>query len=336
MLSYAFQTLREEGYRDVGTEEFKNVGDLCSAILIKGMNLQIRRGLKRDYIPETEVVSGIKGRLDISASIKMQTMVKRQMVCSYDEYSLDTYFHRIIKTTLLLLLHGDILPDRKKAIKNILGVLSPVEVLDVHTIDWKQNYNRNNQSYQMLISICYLVIKGLLQTTENGKTRLMGFLDEQRMCRLYEKFILEYFRQEYPSLNARASHIKWVLDDGYDNMLPLMKSDITLSYGDKILILDAKYYDHTTQVQYDVHTLHSANIYQIFTYVKNKQDGEEGKGKTVSGMLLYARTDEEIQPHNDYLMSGNRISVRTLDLSGGFESIENQLGSIVRDVFGDF
>ena len=42
--------------------------------------------------------------------------------------------------------------------------------------------------------------KGLLQTNTDGTTRLMDFLDEQRMCRLYEKFILEYYRKEFPKI----------------------------------------------------------------------------------------------------------------------------------------
>ena len=48
----------------------------------------------------------------------------------------------------------------------------------------------------MLIAICELVVKGLLQTTVDGKTKLMDFLDEQRMCRLYEKFILACYKNE--------------------------------------------------------------------------------------------------------------------------------------------
>lgn len=102
-------------------------------------------------------------------------------------------------------------------------------------------------------------------------------------------------------------------------MLPIMQSDITLTKDDEVLIIDAKYYTHTTQVQYDVHTLHSGNLYQIFTYVKNK-DAEFGdKEHSVSGMLLYAATDEDIQPDSSYMMSGNRISVKTLDLNQPFE-----------------
>lgn len=35
-------------------------------------------------------------------------------------------------------------------------------------------------------------------------------------------------------------------------------------------------------------------------------------------MLLYAKTDEEIQPDNVYQMHGNQITVRTLDLNKPF------------------
>ena len=50
-------------------------------------------------------------------------------------------------------------------------------------------------------------------------------------------------------------------------------------------------------------------------------------------MLLYAKTDEEIQPNNTYSMSGNRIDVRTLDLSCDFSAIKAQLDSIVKEFF---
>lgn len=153
------------------------------------------------------------------------------------------------------------------------------------------------------------------------------------MNRLYEKFILEYFAKECPQVKASASQIPWALDDGIGTMLPVMQSDIMLSQGSRVLIIDAKYYAHTTQAQYDVHTLHSNNLYQLFTYVKNK-DTEFGKEPhTVSGMLLYARTDEAIQPDNVYHMSGNQISVKTLDLNREFSEIAAQLNTIVDEHF---
>lgn len=145
---------------------------------------------------------------------------------------------------------------------------------------------------------------------------------------------LEYYIKEYPAISASASQIPWALDDGDGTMLPVMQSDIMLSHKEKVLIIDAKYYTHTTQVQYDIHTLHSGNLYQIFTYVKNKEAELAGKPHEVSGMLLYARTDETVQPDNVYQMSGNKISVKTLDLNCEFSEIVEQLNCIAEEQFG--
>ena len=324
MLAYAFQILREQGYASCGTEEFENTADLLSAILVKGVSVQIKRGLGRTYIEQTEPLSCLRGKIDVTESIKQQTIIKQQLICTYDEFSVDSYMNRILKTTMELLLRYDIPKSRKKELRNLLLYFKDVSTLDVHSINWNFRFNRNNQSYQMLMSICYLVIKGLLQTTADGTVKLMQFLDEQRMCRLYEKFILEYYRKHYPQIKTAASQIGWALDDGINAMLPTMQSDIMLTFGNKTLIIDAKYYGHTMQTQYDVHTLHSNNLYQIFTYVKNKAVA----GGEVSGMLLYARTDEAIQPDNTYMMSGNRISVKTLNLDCPFQMIAEQLNSI--------
>ena len=50
-------------------------------------------------------------------------------------------------------------------------------------------------------------------------------------------------------------------------------------------------------------------------------------------MLLYAKTDEEIQPNNIYQMHGNQITVRTLDLNLEFVKITEQLNKIVIEHF---
>ena len=334
MLAYAFQVLNEQGYRNIATEDFDNTAELCAAILARGISIQIKRGLGKEYIPRTEALSSLRGKIDISETIKTQAFLRKRMVCSYDEFSVDSYMNRIIKSTVLLLLRADISKARKKELRKLLVFFNEVETIDLYSVNWHMQYNRNNQTYRMLISICYLVVKGLLQTQSDGTTKLMDFLDEQRMHRLYEKFILEYYRREYPQITASASRIPWQLDNDMSAMLPVMQTDIMLTYEEKTLIIDAKYYTHSTQVHYDNHTLHSVNLYQIFTYVKNKEVELADRPHEVSGMLLYARTDEEIYPENEYSMSGNRIEVRTLNLDGDFAMIKAQLDGIARKYFG--
>ena len=80
---------------------------------------------------------------------------------------------------------------------------------------------------------------------------------------------------------------------------------------------------------YNSKTIHSNNLYQIFTYVKNKDINKNGK---VSGMLLYAKTNEDIIPNSEYIMSGNKIMVRTLDLNKDFKFITQSLNKIASDL----
>ena len=337
MLAYAFHVLNEQGYKSISMESFDNTAELFAEILSRGISNQIKRGLGKEYISRQEALSTLKGRLNISESIKTQTIIRKQMICSYDDFSVNSYMNRIIKSTMFLLIKSDISKKRKKKLKKLCVFFSDVDVLDVNSINWNIRYNRNNQTYRMLISICYFTINGLLQTQTDGTTRLMDFLDEQRMYRLYEKFILEYYRKEYPMITVNASQISWQLDDGYDyEMLPVMQSDIMLTFNEKVLIIDAKYYSHSLQYQYDQYTIHSNNLYQIFTYVKNKEEELKNQPHEVSGMLLYAKTDEDIYPDNEYKMSGNLISVRTLDLDVDFSVIKKQLDNVVVKYFKDF
>ena len=113
---------------------------------------------------------------------------------------------------------------------------------------------------------------------------------------LYERFILEYYRQKYTYLTeVKAGQVKWNLTgDDSETMvrfLPIMRTDIMLRLKEKILIIDAKYYGRALQKQFDKYSLHSGNLYQIFTYVKN-QDKDDTRD--VAGILLYAKTDEDI------------------------------------------
>ena len=82
MLSYAFRILRKRGYRNVATEQFHNVADLCAEILIKGVSIQLKRGLGREYIEKTESLSLLRGRIEIVESLKESTKLQNKLVCS--------------------------------------------------------------------------------------------------------------------------------------------------------------------------------------------------------------------------------------------------------------
>lgn len=334
MLSYAFTVLNKKGYQKLATEQFENMLDLYSAILIKGILSQLKSGLHHEYVEHNDSLKVVRGKINVTNSIRNLDILNHRINCNYDEFSMNTYMNKILKTTMQILIKTDIANKHKKEIRNLLIQFSGVDTLNPSAIQWQLPFNRNNHTYKMLISICYLIHQGVIQTESNGNKQLMTFEDEQQMARLYEKFILEYYKKEFPKLTVTASHIPWALDNNENvSLLPIMKSDIMISYKNKCLIIDAKYYKNSLSNYYDTPKIHSANLYQIFTYVKNHELNLKDKGTKVSGMLLYARTDADFVPNNTFHMSGNQIDVKTLDLNSDFASISRQLNEIVHEIF---
>ena len=198
MLAYAFQTLQGQGYRGITAEEFDNTADLLAEILSRGVSLQLKRGLGREDVDRKDMLSSPRGKIELSESLKTRSILRRQLVCSYDEFSTDTRMNRILKATIMLLIRSDIDKARKKVLRRLLPYFVDVEDVNLSGEDWHMRFDRNNQTYRMLMNVCWLVVKGLLQTRESGSLRMMDFLDEQRMSHLYAAVHGASLREVHP------------------------------------------------------------------------------------------------------------------------------------------
>ena len=144
----------------MATEYFDNAAELCAAILERGVSAQLKRGLGQEYVNRTEARSSLRGKIEVTDSVKSQAILHRQLVCSYDEFSVDTTMNRIIKATVALLVRSDISKARKKSLKKLMVFFADVRDIDLHTVDWNMRYDRNNRTYRMLMAVCWLVVKG--------------------------------------------------------------------------------------------------------------------------------------------------------------------------------
>ena len=97
----------------MGEESFDNIADLMAAILARGISMQVKRGLSKDYISQVEITSSLRGKIDMTASIKGNTLRQKKLVCCFDEFSANERKNQIIKSTVQLLLHADISSARK-------------------------------------------------------------------------------------------------------------------------------------------------------------------------------------------------------------------------------
>lgn len=335
MLSYAFSGLRRREYVDIAGEEFDNAQNLFAAILSKGMGRQLKHGLYRQYVGYTDELATVRGKINISETLKLRMARKSRLMCEFDELSENNLLNQILKSTAALFLdQQDVEAKYRTQIKKQLLFFANVDWLDLSTVHWSAlRFQRHNQSYRTLMGICQLITEGLLMSTDEGSRKLASFVDDQHMSRLFERFVREYYKRHHPELRPRASHISWALDDDMRTMLPQMQSDIKLRHDNSVLIIDTKYYSSTTQFRFGSQSVHSGNLYQIFTYVKNEDASFGDEPREVSGMLLYARTQAGVQPQQSYQMSGNKISVSTLDLNNRFSEIAAQLDALADEHF---
>ncbi len=337
MLAYAFREFQEENYESVAAEQFEMVQDLLASLLAKGVVKQLKKGLYREYMMQHGMMSTLRGKIDMQETIRERMHQRRRLVCEYDELSENNRYNQILKTTMHYLIRDKgVSRAHKTELHKAILFFDGVDLLNPSAIEWgRLRYQRSNKSYEALLNICYLVLEGMLQTTERGNYK-MRMVSDEHMARLYEKFILAYYRRHHTYLTeVKAAQIPWNLTEipteTSFSKLPVMQSDAFLRFGDKILIIDAKYYGKIMQSYYDKHTLHSANLYQIYTYVKNQDTGRTGN---VAGMLVYAKTQEADLPDSRYSMDGNRIGATTLDLNREFEGIAHQLDDIAAEFFG--
>jgi 5-methylcytosine-specific restriction enzyme subunit McrC len=323
MLTYAYEVLKSKEYERLNREEFNSIYDLLATLLLCGTNDLIKRGFLKSYISQTDELTAIKGRINISNSIRKLSFQNAKAVCDFDEFSADIYFNQIIKATFLFLKRRPVKTTIKRDISKILLYFNEIGTLGISTIKWDTLvFNRNNAHYDTLLYFCRLICEEAIANQEKGKNNFR-IIEDRLLPKLFEKFVYAFYKQELSGCRVHyQKKIKWKSD--VLDMLPEMNADTIILEGSHILIIDTKYYSKTSQIHpfSNNKTVISSHIFQIFTYVKN--EAANSPEASVSGMLLYPRVDEEMKCA-PYGMDGNKVFVRTVDLNQEFPNIRQEL-----------
>lgn len=97
MLAYAFQVLKRNNYASIASEKFEHIEDLFAEILSRGISYQLKQGLYREYVPRTESLPTMKGKIDITKTIKHRIQCQQILSCEFDELSENNIFNQILK-----------------------------------------------------------------------------------------------------------------------------------------------------------------------------------------------------------------------------------------------
>ena len=332
LLCYAWNTLDEKERVSVEVEDNTELVDLFAKVLINSSTILLKRGFEKNYKTYRNERTSIKGKLEVSESLKNNSFQHLKAVCTYDEYSADILHNQILITTLYRLLNTTNLDSGlKDRIRRLLWMFPPVRQIELHLAVFQQvRIHRNNRFYGFLLNICQLLYQSSLPTEDKGTLFFTDFTrDDYKMATLFEKFIFRFYSIEMPFLKPSVKLIKWnlqPLNDEYKDYLPLMKTDITLRGADPKIIIDAKYYRETLRENFGKEKIKSENLYQLFSYLINQEDGSEASNQTI-GILLYPTIDDEYDLQ--YRFQDHDVHIKTVNLNTHWSNIERRLKEIV-------
>ena len=324
LLCYAWNKLEESELVNVSAEDESDLLNLLGRVLLNGTKTLLKRGIDKRYLTENQIYQGIKGKVNITDSLRKNLFLKGLSICEFDELSADILPNQILKTTLqnLIQIHG-ISPTLKQEIRTVIYRLHEVNEIVLTDIIFHQvQINRNNSFYALLLNISELIYQNLLINERNGSFQFKDFLrDDRQMARLFEEFIRNFYKIEIPEAKVFREDLHWKMAGEMHQFLPKMQTDISIKINDRKLIIDAKYYNETLQKYYDSEKIHSQHLYQLFAYLKNQED------KLAEGVLIYPTIQKSLSLA--YTHEGHTIRIETLNLNQDWRGVKADLLGII-------
>jgi 5-methylcytosine-specific restriction enzyme subunit McrC len=333
LLCYAWNKLDEKERVNVSIDDKTKLLDLFAKILVNATKMLLKRGIDKNYIDYTEELAGIKGKVQISQTLKSNLLFKQRTLCTFDKFSANIISNRILVSTIYRLTRTKGLDKQlKNELVSLQRMLSDIEQIEITNSLFKQvKLNRNNRFYGFVMNVCQIIYESTLPSEEQGKYKFSDFTrDDKKMNQLFESFIRNFYiieQQKYKTVKKET--IKWQFDntdrDSYQ-YLPQMETDITLENDEEKIIIDAKFYRETMTLNYNKERIKSANLYQLFSYLLNQQDTNL-KTHNATGILLYPTIETDYDLNFKY--NQHKIQIRTINLNSNWKNISSRLKEII-------
>jgi 5-methylcytosine-specific restriction enzyme subunit McrC len=328
MLVYAWDVLDEAESLRIEAQDCTQLVDLFARVLHSGAESILRRGLDRGYLCRREVLAGIRGKLDLSSSIKANVVRHAKTICEFDELSHDVLHNRVLKSTIRRLLNvRDLSSELRDALAETYHRLQQIsEVAITDRVFRSVQLYRSNRSYRLLMDVCRLIHQAKLTTEEAGEVEFRDFFrDERRMRRLFEKFVRNFYTREQTAFRVGRTTLKWQEVTGSEQCLaclPRLQTDVTLSSAERVIVIETKFVSQVLLEHRGKWSIRSSHLYQLFAYLKNIA-ARMAQGRPLAGILLYPSDSE--RPDYEYCLHGHQVKVCTLRLNRHWREIETDL-----------
>jgi 5-methylcytosine-specific restriction enzyme subunit McrC len=327
LLVYAWDMLHEAGAIDVGASDARIPEDLFAKILRNGIRHLLKRGLDRSYTSETSDIPGVRGKLEISATIKRKGKGDGRAVCTFDELTHDVLHNQLLKATLLRLVRAERIDNElRRDLSDLLRRFDSVRAIPLRNEAFRQvQLHSNNRFYRLLLQVCLIIYRQLLPEPTGAAYRFVEFSQEQ-LDVIFQAFVRNYFAHHQSSYRVSSERFRWqriVADESAWAHLPTMLSDVSMESPTRKLVIETKFYGVTLSRHFrseDKDRINSAHLNQIFAYLQNLAARDS---RAVDGLLLYAQAEREFCV--DIGMFGHNLRVATVNLASSPEDIGSRL-----------
>lgn len=342
MLLYAWDMLAWRGQWDAAAEDAPGLLGLLARVLVDTTRPLLRRELARSFVEQRETISGVRGKIDFSGSLKRLTFEAGRAHCAYSALDIDTPRNRILRGTMERLARDPrvSLPSTKgepheqqvrHELRELVGAMEGVTRERVTNVSFSRlQLGRADRAYALPLAICALVHRLGMPTEGEGDLTLAALQkDEITFHDLFERFVRNFLRYRLADHDVAAEILKW-FDELGSTLVPAMKTDIVVtkkSSPQRRLVIDTKYYANSVSSSpWGGATFHSTHLYQMYAYLRT-QEHLGDLHRDADGLLLYPTTNGDLQ--ETMKVQGHRIHFATVDLGKPWPDVEARLLALV-------
>jgi 5-methylcytosine-specific restriction enzyme subunit McrC len=336
LMLYASELYRELDSAARNVEDNpEDIPDLVATMLTRCVERRLQRNLTQGYRERKEILGRVRGRIDHLTTEAHMLLERGKVACSFDELSTDTPRNRSVRAALLRL--SRLVKDRELGTRcaSLASRLWEAGVTG-EPPDWRslslETFGRNDAAERQMVSLAKLAFDLALPTEEQGARQLATPDREEHWLRkLFERAVGGFFDCTLDRSRWRVSTGEWLewpigrSTTRLGEIFPAMKTDIVLEdfVGASRIIIDTKFTEIVHTGWHREETLRSANIYQIYSYLRSQEQPGDSLSNRSTGILLHPSFG--IDYNEAVELQGHVIRFMTIDLTLTSSEIKKSL-----------
>lgn len=275
--------------------------EIFISMYIQEVRQLVKRGIKSAYISHEDNQNFLKGKLLINHHIKKNIVHKQRFYVAYDEFHPNRPENKLIKATLLKLLHATQSSKNAKDIKQLLVAFEMIEPSINYNKDFfRVKIDKNTKNYEIIIQWSKVFLLNKSFTTFSGENLSKSLLFP--MEKVFESYVALHIKRIFGdkgwSVVCQDKRYYLFTEPRYQFAL---RPDIVCKKGERTIILDTKWKNLVNDERKNYGIL-QADMYQMYAYSK--------KYKTPEIWLLYP-LNNEMRNHKEIIFdSGDETVVR--------------------------